>query len=435
MSMTHTSTAAGQPFSAETLKPTGPVLVALKPSEGGDAALAVAQWLAHNSDAELNVLSIADTIDDTRALAAGIPPLPQEYHLRERAEATLRRKAEAAAGPHGTASCRVDVIEGPTSTTIAHTARDRGARVIVVGTGRHAVLGRFFYGERALEVVRSAVGPVLAVPPTARVPFGHAMVAVDFSQASMRAAVTALDMLGPAGRLSLVHVKSALRLDERDAGWWNDAYELKSRDMLARFADALPEPPGVMVDTALLHGDPVSALRQFVDEHAVDLIACGRRRHSLVERILVGSVSTALVRRAAHSVLVAPERSYDKDMDDASWMTGVRVSRDREDWPEWLRGISRRNAGRRAQLVLETECLDGVESVEKGYSFLAAEYEPTDHKVTIVLGDRDVPGSQLTHRIAGLREPEMVANSAGKDTRVQLDAVPGRCILSFVDAR
>jgi nucleotide-binding universal stress UspA family protein len=261
------------------------------------------------------------------------------------------------------------------------------------------------------------------------------MVSVDFSQASMRAAVAAVGMLDRGGRITLVHVKSAMRLNEDSVGWWNDAYELRSREMLARFADALPEPAGVTVDTALLHGDTVETLVNYAVVQDVDLIGCGRRRHPLLERILVGSVSSALIRRAPCSVLVAPERPYDHAMEDASWMTGVRVSRDPGEWPALLEGMSRRNAGRRVQLVMETDGADGVESLEKGYAFLTAEYDRPGKRVNIVLGDPEAPGSHLTHRIAGLRELELSADSSGLDTRLQLDAAPGRCTLTFVRSR
>jgi nucleotide-binding universal stress UspA family protein len=433
--MTYTfTTASGTLFNTDTLKQTGPVLVALKPLDGGESALAVAQWLADRTESELQILSVAE-MADMAVVDAVIPPLPPEYYQRERADAAARLRAQAAQGPHADATCRVDVVDGPTSVTIAHTARDRGASVIVVGTGRHAVLGRFLYGERALEVVRNALGPVLVVPPVARPPFKHAMVSVDFSQASMRAAVAAVEMLERGGRITLVHVKSATRLNEDSVGWWNDAYELRSREMLARFADALPEPAGVTVDTALLHGDTVETLVNHAIVQDVDLIGCGRRRHSLLERILVGSVSSALIRRAPCSVLVAPERPYDNELEDASWMTGVQGSRDPEEWPALLQHFSRRNAGRRVQLVMETGGADGVESLEKGYAFLTAEYDRTGKRVNIVLGDPEAPGSHLTHRIAGLRELELSADSSGWDTRLQLDAAPGRCTVTFVQAR
>jgi nucleotide-binding universal stress UspA family protein len=433
--MTYTSTtASGSLFNADTLKQTGPVLVALKPLDGGESALAMAQWLADKTESELQILSVAEMADMAVADAV-IPALPAEYYQREREEATRRLRSQAAQGAHADATCRVDVVDGPASVTIAHTARDRGASIVVVGTGRHAVLGRFLYGERALDVVRNALGPVLVVPPIARPPFTHAMVSVDFSQASMRAAVAAVGMLGHGGRISLVHVKSAVRLSQDSVGWWNDAYELRSREMLARFADALPEPAGVRVDTALLRGETVDTLVKYAITQGVDLITCGRRRHSLVERILVGSVSSALIRRAPCSVLVAPERPYDNELEDASWMTGIHVSRDPEEWQELLQSIGRRNAGRRVQLVMEADGANGVESLEKGYAFLTAEYDRIDKRVNIVLGDPEAPGSHLTHRIAGLRELEITADSSGWDTKLRLDAAPGRCTLTFVQPR
>jgi nucleotide-binding universal stress UspA family protein len=433
--MTYTSTTAnGTLFDAATLKQTGPVLVALKPLDGGESALAVAQWLADRTESELQILSVAEMADMAIADAV-IPPLPPEYYQRERDDAAARLREQAAQGPHADATCRVDVVEGPASATIANTARDRGASVIVVGTGRHAVLGRFLYGERALEVVRSALGPVLVVPPAARPPFKHAMVSVDFSQASMRAAAAAVEMLERGGRITLVHVKSATRLNEDSVGWWNDAYELRSREMLARFADALPEPAGVTVETVLLHGDTVDTLVTYAIAHDVDLIACGRRRHSFLERILVGSVSSALIRRAPCSVLVTPERPYDNELEDASWMTGVHVSRTPEEWPALLQDVSRRNAGRRVQLVMEADGAHGVESLEKGYAFLTADYDRPGKRVNIALGDPDDPGSHLMHRIAGLRELEIRADSSGWDTTLRLEAAPGRCTLTFLPSR
>ena len=218
-------------------------------------------------------------------------------------------------------------------------------------------------------------------------------------------------------------------------GWWNDAYELRSREMLASFADALPEPPGITVDTALLRGETVAALLKFAADQDVDFISCARRRHSLVERVLVGSVSSALVRRAPCSVLVAPEHSYDKELEDASWMTGVLVSRSTDEWPELLRGVSKRNAGRRVELVMEATHAEGAESLERGYAFLAAEYSRSDKRVNVMLGDAETPGSHLTHRIAGVRELEMIADSSGRDTKLQFGAASGRCILTFVDSR
>ena len=432
--MTTTMTNPGiNPFTSDTRIGTGPVLVALKPSGGGDSALATAQWLADKTHAELHVVSIIEA-EDAAAVAAGAPPLPPEFYLRECTDTRSRLKADAAQGPHGDSGARVDVLGGATSITIAETARERGASVIVVGTGRHTVPGRYLYGERALDVVRTAAGPVLVVPPAAQPPFAHALVAVDFSEASMRAAVSALGMLEPGGHLTIVHVKNTVRLSEQSVGWWNDAYEVRSRELLTRFAGAVPATDGIVVDTQLLHGDILDALVLFVSEQGVDLVCCGRGRHSLVERILTASVSTAIVRRAPCAVLVAPEVSSDMSRADASWMSGMRVSHSPAEWPELLRAFSHRNAGRIARLAIEGTGADPVRSLENGYAFLAAEYGSMDKRANIMLGNLAALGTHVTHKIGGLRELQLSADTEGRDSSLQLDTGTARYLVTFQDA-
>jgi nucleotide-binding universal stress UspA family protein len=313
------STGFANDLSSETPNPSGPVLVALKPLDGGESALAMAQWLASRTDRQLHLLSIVEMLD-VNAVAAGALPLPAAYYEHERAEAAARLSEQLAAGPPGGPPSRVDVLEGSASSSITRVGRERSAAFVVVGTGRHAVLGRFLHGERALEVVRGATGMVLVVPPAARPPLTHAMVAIDFSQASVRAARSALALLQPGGRLSLVHVKRAVRLSDESLGWWDGEYERRARQMLAHFADTLPAVEGVTVQSVFLRGDAVDTLLRFVNDEGVDLLVCGRRRHPLMERILVGSVSTALVRRAPCSVLVAPELATDTPMEAIAWL-------------------------------------------------------------------------------------------------------------------
>ncbi len=318
--MTQTSsTTFANAILPETVNSSGPVLVALKPLEGGESALAMAQWLASRTDRELHLLSVVELLD-VNAVAAGALPLPAAYYEHERAEAAERLHEQLKAGPQAGLSCRVDVLEGSASSAIARVGRERGAAFVVVGTGRHAVLGRFLHGERALDVVRGATGMVVVVPPVARTPLTHAMVAIDFSQASLRAARSALALLQPGGRLSLVHVRSAVKPSDESIGWWDNAYERRARLMLAQFAEALPVVEGVTVQSVFLRGDAVDTLLSFVNHEGVDLLVCGRRRHPLMERILVGSVSTALVRRAPCSVLVAPELATDAPTEDIAWL-------------------------------------------------------------------------------------------------------------------
>jgi nucleotide-binding universal stress UspA family protein len=428
--MTHTNVLDPQTGPAALDTGAGPVLVALKPFDGGDSAISFAHWIAARRHAGLQAMSVIE-MGDVGTMVAGLPPLPQDYYDREReeVEADLRSRVTRAGESRPP---RVDVVEGPPGSTVAAAAAERRAGMIVIGTGQHGVLGRFLYGERALEVVRSAESAVLVVPPYAEPPIERAIVAVDFSQASVRAAVAALGMLDDGGRLTLVHVASTSRhLDGRAVRSEADV-ERRTRSLFARFLDALPDAVGVRLDTITLRGDAVGALLRYAEDEEVQLIACGRRRHSIVERLLVGSVSTALVRGAPCCVLVAPERPEDDDVDARLVFGDVRPSTDPKEWRALMHDVSERNAGRRARLSLEATAPGGVESVDRGYLLLALDYDRRGERADIILGDPHVVGSHLTHRITGIHRIEMVMDPDGRDARVEFDTKSGRCMLDFV---
>jgi nucleotide-binding universal stress UspA family protein len=62
----------------------------------------------------------------------------------------------------------------------------------------------------------------------------------------------------------------------------------------------------IRVEYVTLHGDPAHELLAFAAEREIDLIAAGAHGKSTFQRLLLGSVSTTLVRGADRLVLVAP---------------------------------------------------------------------------------------------------------------------------------
>ena len=289
----------------------GPVLLATKPFGGLDAPLAVARWLAAREERELRVVSVLDQ-NDTASIVAGVPPLSMEYHDQERSALAAQIRQELSLGGGAGETAQVEVLEGSTLDPIVESARESRARVIVVGTGKHDPIGRYIYGERALQILRLADRPVLVVPREAHAgAVSVAVVAVDFRPASLRAARAVLPMLSEGGRLILVHVKTAVSLKEDTAGWWNDAYERRCADLFAQFLRQLPSLPGITIETKFLRGEAVHTLLEYAASLEAGLIACGRLSHSIIERVFVGSVSTALVRQATCPVLVAPELPED----------------------------------------------------------------------------------------------------------------------------
>lgn len=289
----------------------GPVMLATKPFTGLDAPLAVARWLAAREERELHVVSVLEH-NDTLAAVADVPSLPERYYAEERdaLAAQITHDLTQHAG-HGEVP-QVEIVDGSSAHGVVDAAQRCDARVIVIGTGKHDPIGRYVYGERALEIVSIADRPVLIVPREATAAsVSVAVVAVDFSPASVRAARAVLPMLSRGGRLILVHVKTAVGRAEESTGWWNDAYERRCADLFAQFQRQLPAIPGVSVETEFFRGDAVRTLLEYATMCNAGILACGRLGHSLIARIFVGSVSSALVRQATCPVLVAPELSGD----------------------------------------------------------------------------------------------------------------------------
>jgi nucleotide-binding universal stress UspA family protein len=411
-----------------------PLLVALKAYDGCDAALAIAQWLAGSQRRPLHAITVVEP-HDMAAVVAGVPALPEPYRAEERAAITeaIESRLSRTLWGHGTTQ-RVDVFEGPAVQTVTDVAMERAAHAIVVGTGQHGALGRLVYGERAVQIARLADRPVVVVPPSAVAgPVTDAIVAVDFSPASQRAAQFAIDMLADEGRLTLVHVKSAVNLSEESAGWWDEAYERRAADLFRHLAASLRPERGITIATHLLHGDVAPRLLALAREKGAGLIACGGRRHSFVERMLLGSVSTELIRRADCTVVVMPDRGNAPAVDALSPMGGVVESWDASAWPGLIERFGRRNGGRAAQLRVTTAGPHGAVSVESGYRLVDASFDRAASRAEIVLGDAESPASQLSHRISNVRAVMVSTDASGRDTMLRLDTVSGRCTVVLGD--
>jgi nucleotide-binding universal stress UspA family protein len=293
---------------------TYPILAALKPNDPNDAVLEAAQWVAEHEHRELHIVSVLETAPLISSVAAGAPTIPP-FHDEEERRAVQRdiRAAYQRATGSGT-RVRVHVLEGSAPATVAEIAREHEARMVVVGKGTHGLLSHLIYGEQVMQIVRGSQTPVLVVPPNLALPIERAMVAFDFSPASIRAAVTAHEMLGPGGRLALVHVATPRRVTGKRSQWWLRNMERRTRETLGEFVRALPHRAGVIVEMEKLHGDPVDVLTTYAQSHAMQLIACGWHEHALLERLFVASSTVELLHRAQCSVLVAPEpRGGDRD--------------------------------------------------------------------------------------------------------------------------
>lgn len=86
-----------------------------------------------------------------------------------------------------------------------------------------------------------------------------------------------------------------------------DSERKHAEETLERAADAARE-AGVPFQARLLTGDPAEQICALADEVGARLIAVGTHGHGAMMRLLVGSVSAAVIKHADRPVLVAQRR-------------------------------------------------------------------------------------------------------------------------------
>lgn len=284
----------------------GPVIVASDGSALSHEALFTAARLA--ASAFGGVLEVIGVCEPIPGVAAGMDVLPVPAELDEARRATmledLQRSVNISAA--GDPQWPISVLVGSPPRMIATEAEHRGASLIVMGIGRHNPLDRLFGTETTLATLRESHVPILAVGPNFPAAPTHAVVGLDFGQASIQAAHLALRLLAPGARLTLVHVRP--RFEHPSADWqaWDADYGRTLPPLFEQVGVELDAMDGITVETVTVRGDPAPALLAFAQQSSADLIAVGTQRHSFIERLVVGSVATRVLRTARVGVLAVP---------------------------------------------------------------------------------------------------------------------------------
>lgn len=283
----------------------GPILIACDGAVASSEALLTAGRLA--AQALGGAPEIIGVCEPMPGIAAGMDVLPVPAEIDE-----SRRKAmlgdlqrSVSIAEAGDPSWPIHVVMGPPPRTLAYEAEQRGAAMLVMGIGRHNPLDRLFGTETTLATLRESHVPVLAVPPHFGTP-SHAVVGLDFSTASVQAAHLAVRLLAPGGKLSLVHVRP--RFEHPSADWqaWDAEYGRTLPPLFDQLVQQLDVPAGITVETVAVRGDPAPALLAFAQQSNAELVAVGTQRHSFLERLVVGSVATRVLRTARCGVLAVP---------------------------------------------------------------------------------------------------------------------------------
>ena len=401
------------------------ILMATDGTERSDGALRVAAARAEATGATLELMTV---IQSEAILAAEDMYFGQAEMLRRWTTRRTEVETQIVRVLGHDAILSVTVLDGNPAFTISRVAIERRASLIVVGLGRHVLTQRLFSDETALQLARIARVPVLAVPSTTDAAPRHAVVAIDFSEISMRAAQSAVEGVGDDGRVELVHVLS----DHTDplAAESRAAYEQWAHDKLAEVAAQLVVPEGVTVTRVVLHGQPASELLEYVTRSGADLVSTGTHGRGFVARAILGSVTTNLLRGATCTLLAVPRDplpALAPTRQDAAAGESFEAPLA---WSRLLTDFTRRNAGRRT--ILEVDDLDiGAQAQEYNYPFVGASYSERDGRLDLVLGDRLAAGRNLARAMGSVVAVDVMTDGAGRDIALRVQHGTSQTLLTF----
>jgi nucleotide-binding universal stress UspA family protein len=322
----------------------------------------------------------------------------------------------------------LELWEGDPAAVVARLAHQAGATMIVSGLGRHRVSDRVFGDETALRLIRTSDVPVLAVANGLRSAPRRIVVAVDFSETSLRAARLALEVAASNATVYLAHVAPR---DSSLYDWkgWGDSYKHDAGDALQKTREQLRVPKDIIVQKVLLQGDPATELLAFATSVNADLIASGSHGHGFVARMLIGSVTTRIVRCSICSVLCVPH---------AAAMTRARTVAEppeltalpHSQWTAEMDEFTRRNAGRRG--VLEVDDPDiGAQAQGFDYPLLGATFDGHDQRLELMFGDPERHGRHLARGIAGVTGIDVLRDEKGRDLAIRIAHGAGQTLLTF----
>jgi nucleotide-binding universal stress UspA family protein len=287
------------------------VLLALDDSPGASAGARVAVALARDHGAVVRVLRVIDSravpfppAMDV-ALAVDDPDRDLTSHQKDVQE--IRSSLAAITGE--VIDWPVRVAIGTPAVTIVDEARRVDAALVIVGLHKHGRVDRVLNNETSLNVMRRCNCPVLGViPETTELP-RRILAATDFSDISLAACGVANAIADDEATMVLAYVPPITAL-------LGDDGERKIHDLgvSAAFAQAARElgSKGITFDHVSLQHDlsasTAATILAYAADTSCDLIAAGSARQGRIERWMMGSVSTELVRDGGCSVLIVPPK-------------------------------------------------------------------------------------------------------------------------------
>ena len=282
------------------------ILLATDGAAGSTDAVRFAIALSRQTGAPLQIVAVLEPmplrVDEDVALVPAVDLLQvRDDNLHCRVRDQLR--TIIGDQPIGT-----NVRYGRVAPVVAEAAEEWGARLIVVGLGRHAAVNRVSgWSETALRIAATSPVPMIAVAQGCVGVPKTVVVAVDFSNASERAADAAIRVVADGGELALVHVNPFPHSESSEAQGWETVYLAGVRSLFGRLSARLRTTNDrVTIRTVLVGGRPAERVLEVAGQLGAELVAAGRHGAAATLGERVGGTTATLLRGATCSVLVAP---------------------------------------------------------------------------------------------------------------------------------
>lgn len=281
------------------------ILLATDLSPRCDRALDRAVSLARTWEA---TLVLVHALEDIEAVLRSQTPLPSWRRPADSAQLAKRRIARDIAAS-GMTSFEILVERGEPASVIAHAAEAQGIDLILTGVARDEMFGRFALGTTIERLLRKTTIPLLIVKNRVRGAYMNIVAATDFSDSSRHALLTAMRLF-PDKAFNVFHgceVPMA-HMASRPAGYEDQCREAAAGEW-TNFLQTLdiPDTRRWTLRPLIEYGRPGPLLREYVEEHEVDLVVLGTRGRGVIMDVLIGSVAKQILGEVSCDALVVRE--------------------------------------------------------------------------------------------------------------------------------
>ena len=283
------------------------VVVGYDGSEASEDAVAFGlTWCRSTGDVPI----VATVYPDEHPLGLGRVDAEWASYVREQAE-IIQDNARATVGD---AALYRNVASTSAAHGLADLAEDVDAVMVIVGTAQRTGLTQALLGSSTERLLHGAPAPVTVVPPGWRQSAPDRISSIGVAYVDTRDGREALRMavwvaLQIPSRLTLYTVlgQSSERYSyligrTEEQAFWDTARD--SFRTALEFA-AAGVPPKLEPRAVLLEGAVVESLAALGPDD-VDVLVCGSRGYGPVRRVLLGGVSSRLIRRARLPLTVVP---------------------------------------------------------------------------------------------------------------------------------